>query len=392
MNALSIANTAVEIFDLAGNAGSGVLLGPRLVLTSLHAVAGVAGGGLRVRAGTGTDGTWRSSVSVWIDKKLDAALISPSRGGRPFRERGSFPLLRFGKIGEGQHGCRLLGFPTAAGNEEAGHLNAIDLEGTIRPHAYERERFFGCTVNNPVASGRLWRGMSGGPVLVGRWLAGLIMERAQEFDAALLKCRPVAPLLDIAGFRALLEKERSGSVEGMVDELDGLNDEASRGPRLTPNLEREILRLGRVCSDAGRPLRNTHRLYAVFALQNGYPQAVFNSIESGLGEKVERWLRVGVEQEALRPPLSRGIVYRLENDLIMRKAQSLAISEGSRHVDERQWLLCSMREKSGTTTQLEKALTSDVYRNLLTAVARYPVPAAFERDYGKSDLDILGVD
>jgi hypothetical protein len=371
----SIASAVVEIVA-DRRIGSGILLGPTLVLTALH-VSGDSRqeSGCRVRAGTAAGGSWIDATPIWSNISLDAALLVPRSRVAVFRQRGTFPLPRFGRLGANGRECRVIGFPASAANARAQHLNAVDVEASLRPHAYEREGCIGCAVRSPVISGEAWQGMSGAPALVGRWIGAMVVQRAAEFGAGLLKCTPTELLCRQLDFVARVEKERRQPFPSLLDDLDSIDAQEFNRPALVPPLEMALRHWVSRCGRASRPLRNLHRLLVAFEVPGKFTVSVFEELGSGLAGKSVRWLKSSIEQDASRPEPGQSWPFRWDEDPVLERARERAVLEGSRHVDERHWLLAVLAEPSGTTNALRRGLGETRFTALLEAAERLQ-PAA----------------
>ncbi|MEW2580576.1 NACHT domain-containing protein [Streptomyces syringium] len=185
--------------------GSGVLLTPRLVLTSAHVT-----GPEPVEVTTLTlDGGQPVSCDVlWVGHpdSCDAALLKTRHA---VAREGDLATLRWGEIVTRQpvEGCQALGFPQVQrfGDDE---LEAVQVPGTLVPLSGRlRGRYVLRSDHHPPSShgdGSPWAGLSGGPVLIGQLLVGIAAEDPLGWDHSSIDAVPLTSVMNEAGFRAAL--------------------------------------------------------------------------------------------------------------------------------------------------------------------------------------------
>ncbi|WP_338931843.1 NACHT domain-containing protein [Streptomyces netropsis] len=191
---------------LAGSQGSGVLLTPRLVLTSAH----VIGPDPAEVAILGLDGRHPVSCDVlWMGRPdgCDAALL---RTRQAVARETDLAALRWGEIvtQEPVHGCQALGFPQVQrfGDDE---LEAVQAPGTLVPLSGRlRGRYVLRTDHQPPSSpaedGSPWAGLSGGPVLIGQVLIGIAAEDPMGWEHSSIDAVPLTSAMSDKGFTAAL--------------------------------------------------------------------------------------------------------------------------------------------------------------------------------------------
>ncbi|WP_370420487.1 NACHT domain-containing protein [Streptomyces sp. QH1-20] len=185
--------------------GSGVLLTPRLVLTSAH-VIGPEPAEVTILT---LDGRQPVSCDVlWVRHPdgCDAALLKTRHA---VAREGDLAALRWGEIvtREPVHGCQALGFPQVQrfGDDE---LEAVQIPGTLVPLSGRlRGRYVLRSDHHPPSShgdGSPWAGLSGGPVVIGQLLVGIAAEDPMGWDHSSVDAVPLASVMNDAGFRAAL--------------------------------------------------------------------------------------------------------------------------------------------------------------------------------------------
>ncbi|MEU2515317.1 NACHT domain-containing protein [Streptomyces syringium] len=185
--------------------GSGLLLTPRLVLTSAHVLgpdpAEVTILGLDGRRPVSCDVLWAGHPD-----RCDAALLKTRHA---VAREGDLATLRWGEIVTRQpvQGCQALGFPQVQrfGDDE---LEAVQVPGTLVPLSGRlRGRYVLRSDHHPPSSradGSPWAGLSGGPVLIGQLLVGIAAEDPMGWDHSSIDAVPLASIMNDAGFTAAL--------------------------------------------------------------------------------------------------------------------------------------------------------------------------------------------
>ncbi|MGK5731310.1 NACHT domain-containing protein [Streptomyces sp. URMC 124] len=191
---------------LGARQGSGVLLTPRLVLTSAHLFDG--GDGVVAAAPDGAapvlcDVAWSGDPET-----CDVALLVARA---PVLALGHTPPLRWGRCAGWQPmpRCQVLGFPHVqrSGCEE---LEAVQIPGTLMPLSGRMRGRYVLHADHhppaPVPDGSPWAGLSGGPVFAGPLLIGIASGDPLGWQHASVESVPLTAAVDDPGFRrALLE-------------------------------------------------------------------------------------------------------------------------------------------------------------------------------------------
>jgi tetratricopeptide (TPR) repeat protein len=234
-----------EVYTESARAGSGYLVADRLVLTAAHAVKAV-GSAVQIRRLAG--GSIRLNGRVaWTryGERMDAALleITDSRWTPP----ADLPPTRWGRLvtSEGNIPCAAVGYPKAQEvRKPDGTLELRDTEhlsGTIGPLGTSKTGFYPVSVTtavpypatpseHPPSSG--WAGMSGAAVLCGPLLTGVISQVADRFSGDRLSAVPLASMLDIPEFTALIAQATGTEPVAEPAELEPLASVVS--PPQTP--------------------------------------------------------------------------------------------------------------------------------------------------------------
>ncbi|GAA0385093.1 NACHT domain-containing protein [Streptomyces luteireticuli] len=197
--------TAAErvVAVLGARQGSGVLLTPKLVLTSAHLLGDIT---YAIAPGntepTSCDVLWHGTDAC------DAALV---RARRPLVAEDEPAPLRWGVLAtrEPISGCQVLGFPDVA--RRTGELDIAQVPGTLVPSAARlRGRYVLRTDHHPPApltNGESpWAGLSGGPVFAGPLLVGIVAEDARGWQHSAIEAVPLFRILGAPGMTAALEK------------------------------------------------------------------------------------------------------------------------------------------------------------------------------------------
>ncbi|MFI9206148.1 NACHT domain-containing protein [Streptomyces sp. NPDC053048] len=182
---------------LGAQQGSGVLLTPRLVLTSAHIFdfAHRLAPHVLVPGGSGPV----DCEVLWAGppERCDAALLWARRDLVPAND---LPPLRWGTLAGQQPvgGCQVLGFPQVQrywGDE----LEAVQIPGTLTPLSGRlRGRYVLHSDHHPPGAsseGSPWAGLSGGPLFAGPLLLGIATEDPHGWEHSAIDAVPVAHIL-----------------------------------------------------------------------------------------------------------------------------------------------------------------------------------------------------
>ncbi|MGC0401508.1 hypothetical protein RKD27_004152 [Streptomyces sp. SAI-126] len=196
--------SAVErsVVVLAGSQGSGVMLSPRLVLTSAHVLR---------------DKEWIRTVhpeseqplpsrTVWADEESDVALLLTGEE-LVDPERWALARLRWGAVGtpDPLPGCQVVGFPAVQRYGPDEQLEYDQLTGTVLPMAGRLRSMLVCEFDRaPVAAPKPGRspfaGLSGAPVFAGSVLIGVVTQVPEGRDHRRVEAVPVQRILEAPGF------------------------------------------------------------------------------------------------------------------------------------------------------------------------------------------------
>ncbi|MEV4439820.1 NACHT domain-containing protein [Streptomyces sp. NPDC049577] len=204
--------------------GSGVLLHPRLVLTSAHIVDDPD----RMRAAVPGRAEPMPGDIIWAGdpERCDAALLH--LWGDLTEDGMGTPSLRWGVLGgrQPQSGCQVLGFPavqryTAGGTEQ---LEAVQIPGTVTPMSGRlRGRYVLHGDHHPpeppADGGSPWAGLSGGPLLVGQVLVGIAAVGASGWQHSAVEAVPLGRILGADGFEEALSHWWVPTVRPRVEQL-----------------------------------------------------------------------------------------------------------------------------------------------------------------------------
>ncbi|MEU8758455.1 NACHT domain-containing protein [Streptomyces sp. NPDC048659] len=182
------ADTVLAVFGR--QQGTGVLVAPRLLLTSAHVVGGAHSADIAI---PGRSGLRRLQV-VWSDDRLDAALLSSPEDLGP-------AALRIGSVATDRPvpGCEIRGFPRVQRYD--GHKPDLDqYTGTVLPMAGLLRRTLTVELDHPPVTAdedgpSPLAGLSGAPVLVGDSLLGIVRAVPRGRGHRRLECVPLTALL-----------------------------------------------------------------------------------------------------------------------------------------------------------------------------------------------------
>jgi tetratricopeptide (TPR) repeat protein len=202
-----------------GQVGSGYRVGPEVVLTAAHVVAGLPAwpAGEPVPAEVGASGAcaarplheqeWVPAVVSWRDEDSDVAVLRLASTVPPL-PAGS-PPPRWGRVdGMEPVNVSAVGFPWA--QERPDRVRDTEqLFGFIAPAAMAKAHLFAVTVKTAApavrASGSPWAGMSGAALFAGPVLVGVVVVDPARFGSDRVVAVPVAPLLSDADLAWLLD-------------------------------------------------------------------------------------------------------------------------------------------------------------------------------------------
>ncbi|MBB4894384.1 hypothetical protein FHS39_003418 [Streptomyces olivoverticillatus] len=181
---------------LGAQQGSGVLLTPRLVLTSAHilgpdprgTVDAIAPGGVGLAP---CEILWAGDPDV-----CDAALLRAPYGLSP----AAYAPLRWGTLGtQGPvRGCQMLGFPRVQRYGQPGldELEAVQVQGTLTPlDGRMRGRYVlhgDHHPPSPLPDCSPWAGLSGGPLFAGTFLLGIAVEDPHGWQSSAIDAVPLS--------------------------------------------------------------------------------------------------------------------------------------------------------------------------------------------------------
>ncbi len=208
---------AVE--DVGGQVGSGYRVGPEVVLTAAHVVAGLSAwqAGEPVPADVGTPGVcwarplrereWVPAVVAWRDEDKDVAVLRLAPAAPPL-PAGS-PPPGWGRVdGQEPVAVSAVGFPWA--QEKPDRVRDTEqLIGFIAPAAMAKAGQWAVTVETAAPAARAgaspWAGMSGAALFAGPFLVGVVVAQPAHFGTDRVAVVPVAALLADADLARLLD-------------------------------------------------------------------------------------------------------------------------------------------------------------------------------------------
>ncbi|MEV7020059.1 NACHT domain-containing protein [Streptomyces sp. NPDC093991] len=206
---------------LAGSQGTGVMLTPRLVLTSAHVL---------------WDREWIRVVhpeseqplparTMWRDDDSDVALLLTGEE-LVDPERWELPRLRWGTFGapDPLPGCQIVGFPAVQRFGPTGHLKYDQLTGTVLPMAGRIRstlvvEFDRAPVADPAPGESPLAGLSGAPVFAGAVLIGVVTQVPQGRGHRRVEAVPVEQVLRAPGFPHHVAGAEPGHIPPVVESV-----------------------------------------------------------------------------------------------------------------------------------------------------------------------------
>ncbi|MFE0316641.1 hypothetical protein [Streptomyces albogriseolus] len=243
---------------LAGSQGTGVMLTPRLVLTSAHVLWGQEW----IRAVHPQSEQPLPARTVWRDDDSDVALLLTGEE-LVDPERWELPRLRWGALRapDPLPGCQVVGFPAVQRFGPTGHLEYDQLTGTVLPMAGRIRstlvvEFDRAPVADPAPGESPLAGLSGAPVFAGAVLIGVVTQIPRGRGHRRVEAVPVEQVLRAAGFPHHVAGAEPGHIPPVVAE----NFEELR---LLPMRDEDVLAFSRAWHAAARlecaGFRDTHR-------------------------------------------------------------------------------------------------------------------------------------
>ncbi|MFI7387273.1 NACHT domain-containing protein [Streptomyces sp. NPDC049813] len=188
---------------LSGAQGSGVMLSPRLVLTSAHVLCKKEW----IRAAHPSGEQPIPSRVVWTDAALDAALLLTGED-LVAPDTWALPRLRWGTVATtaALPSCQIVGFP-AVQRYQDGRLESDQFTGVVLPLAGEQRGALVCELDrppvepvSPASASSPLAGLSGSPVFAGAVLIGIVTEVPRGRGHRRIEAVPVASILAAADF------------------------------------------------------------------------------------------------------------------------------------------------------------------------------------------------
>ncbi|MER7565544.1 NACHT domain-containing protein [Streptomyces sp. NPDC097941] len=196
--------SAVErsVVVLAGSQGSGIMLSPRLVLTSAHVLRNKEW----IRTVHPESEQPLPSRAVWQDEESDVALLLTGEE-LVDPERWALARLRWGAVGppDPLPGCQVVGFPAVQRYGPDEQLEYDQFTGTVLPMAGRIRsmlvvEFDRAPVAAPGPGESPFAGLSGAPVFAGSVLIGVVTQVPRGRDHRRVEAVPVQRILQAPGF------------------------------------------------------------------------------------------------------------------------------------------------------------------------------------------------
>ncbi|MGW3290334.1 NACHT domain-containing protein [Streptomyces sp. NPDC001002] len=213
--------SAVErsVVVLAGAQGSGVMLTPRLVLTSAHVLRNKEW----IRTVHPESEQPLPSRVVWRDDETDTALLLTGEE-LVAPDRWALARLRWGAVGGSDPlpGCQVVGFPSVQRFGPDEQLEYDQLTGTVLPMAGRIRSTLVCEFDRaPVAAPKPgespFAGLSGAPVFAGAVLIGIVTQVPDKRDHRRIEATPVERILQAPNFPRQVMGSEPGHVPPVLE-------------------------------------------------------------------------------------------------------------------------------------------------------------------------------
>ncbi|MGX1563636.1 NACHT domain-containing protein [Streptomyces sp. NPDC055506] len=183
---------------LAERQGSGVLLTPKLVLTSGH----VIGNAQAVKAISPYANKPTNCDVIWVGtgSGCDAALLRSDHDLIDTELAETLPVLRWGRLATRSplSECQILGFP-AVQRYDGNHLECEQVTGTVKAAAGLLRNMYVLDIDHTppseVAGGSPWAGLSGAPLFVGSVLVGIVARDPANRQHGRIEAVPIDRIL-----------------------------------------------------------------------------------------------------------------------------------------------------------------------------------------------------
>jgi hypothetical protein len=215
--------SAVErsVVVLAGSQGSGIMLSPRLVLTSAHVLRNKEW----IRTVHPESEQPLPSRAVWQDEESDVALLLTGEE-LVDPELWALARLRWGAVGSPDPlpGCQVVGFPAVQRYGPDQQLEYDQLTGTVLPMAGRLRSVLVCEFDRaPVAAPKDGRsplaGLSGAPLFAGSVLIGVVTQVPDGRDHRRVEAVPVQRILEAPGFPRHVMGAEPGHVPPVLESV-----------------------------------------------------------------------------------------------------------------------------------------------------------------------------
>ncbi|MGW1216507.1 NACHT domain-containing protein [Streptomyces sp. NPDC002499] len=216
-----ILRSAVErsVVVLAGSQGSGVMLTPRLVLTSAHVLRNKEW----IRTVHPESEQPLPSRVVWRDEETDVALLLTGEE-LVAPDRWALARLRWGAVGASDPlpGCQIVGFPQVQRFGPDDQLEYDQLTGTVLPMAGRIRSTLVCEFDRaPVAAPKPgespFAGLSGAPLFAGAVLIGIVTQVPDKRDHRRIEATPVDRILQAPDFPRQVMGSEPGHVPPVLE-------------------------------------------------------------------------------------------------------------------------------------------------------------------------------
>ncbi|MFJ6085976.1 NACHT domain-containing protein [Streptomyces sp. NPDC092369] len=213
--------SAVErsVVVLAGSQGSGVMLTPRLVLTSAHVLRNKEW----IRTVHPESEQPLPSRVVWRDEETDVALLLTGEE-LVAPDRWALARLRWGAVGASDPlpGCQVVGFPSVQRFGPDDQLEYDQLTGTVLPMAGRIRSTLVCEFDRaPVAAPKPgespFAGLSGAPLFAGAVLIGVVTQVPDKRDHRRIEATPVERILRAPNFPRQVMGSEPGHVPPVLE-------------------------------------------------------------------------------------------------------------------------------------------------------------------------------
>ncbi|MBI4652448.1 tetratricopeptide repeat protein, partial [Candidatus Desantisbacteria bacterium] len=165
---------------------------------------------------------WEEHKLIWLEKNeyIDAALIKLSK------KRNFYKPLKLAKCKDIQAEWSGGGFPIAGkivdSSEKVKYQDSVGVNGKVQAFGGQKNEYLELTVEGETKDPELWKGLSGGPVIIDGFFAGILRNVPEAFDGKRLHATSVSRLIENKEFFKLTGNPELEEIKEHLDENHSL--------------------------------------------------------------------------------------------------------------------------------------------------------------------------